>query len=123
SVFRCAAASDVTLRVGFRPGSRTYRGRAVDFWWASLQKVARRKRRMFYWIGTDVQQTVSDVRSGAIRTHIVESVRSEEHLADAPWLASELASIGIEARVIPIFAGRLRHLDPPPMPDRFTILT
>jgi len=123
SAFRRAAASDITLRVGFRPGSRTCRGTAVDFWWACLQRIATNKRRIFYWIGTDVQQTVAAVLAGEIRKNVFESVKHEEHLADAPWLASELASVGIEARVIPIFAGQLSNLDPPPLPERFTVLT
>jgi hypothetical protein len=123
SAFHQAAISDITLRVGFRPGSTTCRGTAVDFWWAALQRAARGQRRIFFWIGTDVQQTVAAIRAGEIRKNVYESVKREEHLADAPWLATELASVGIDARVIPIFAGRLRNVEPPPLPDRFTVLT
>ena len=121
--FRDAAASDITLRVGFRPGARTWRGTAVDLWWSFLQRKAPKNRRIFYWIGTDVQQTIAAIRDGTIRRSVYESVRREEHLADSPWLAAELASVGIDARVIPIFAVGTNPSEPPPLPDRFTVLT
>ncbi|MBD3947187.1 glycosyltransferase [Nocardioides ganghwensis] len=113
--------SDVVVRVGFRPGSRTARGRLFD---ALLGILSKGSLRVMYWIGTDVQRLVAEVEGGAAPLRTRAMSRTHWHLAGSSRLRSELAAVGVDARLVdfPSFVsmpvGSL-----PEMPSRFTALT
>lgn len=52
------------------------------------------KRILMHWVGTDVQAARADHAAGRVSRRLV---RNATHWVDAPWLADELASIGIRA--------------------------
>jgi len=114
-------SSDVVVRVGFRPGARTMRGRLFD---VLLEVLSAGSLRVMYWIGTDVQRFVAEVEHGAdsLRTRAMR--RTHRHLAGSSRLRSELAAVGVDAKLVDFPAyvsmpgGRL-----PEMPTRFTVLT
>lgn len=88
--------ADIVLRVGFRPGSATKNGRAFDFIWKIALSARPGPLKVFYWIGTDVWDTVRDFRANRL-TKAFEVIESTFHLAGAPWLAQELKEVGIDA--------------------------
>ncbi|MCU1442150.1 MAG: hypothetical protein JWQ59_300 [Cryobacterium sp.] len=118
---RSLMGSDVVIRVGFRPGAKTTRGRLFD---ALLGVLSRGSLRVMYWIGTDVQRLVAEVEGGAASQRTRAMRRTHWHLAGSSRLKSELAAVGVDARLVdfPSFVsmpvGRL-----PDMPSRFTALT
>ena len=115
--------SEVILRIGYQPGSPTPFGRAFDAFWFALRKMAPQAKAVHYWIGTDVTRTLQDSASGRIRPKPLAAAMSDYHLADAPWLAEELATLGISATVLAIPAPNLRSDEPAPLPLAFRVLT
>ena len=111
----------ILLRVGYRPGARTIRGRAFDGLWRLLRAAAGDALPIHYWIGSDVLYTLRDASLGRL-TGAFDAARRETHFAGAPWLAEELATVGIDAEWV-IFPGKLPTVPPPPLPDRFTVLS
>lgn len=85
-----------TVRVGYRPGARTWRGIAFDLLYAV--SVPTRRRRT-YWIGSDVIHALSDGRTGAIHRRW-RSASGGRQAVGAPWFADELRTIGIEAEYL-----------------------
>jgi hypothetical protein len=118
---RRARQPQVLLRVGYRPGAPTLRGRAFDVLWRLLRAAARDAVPIHYWIGSDVLHTLRDASLGRL-TRAFGPARREIHFAGAPWLADELATVGVDAEWV-IFPGELPTLAPPPLPDRFTVLS
>jgi len=88
----------VLFRVGLRPGSFSVRGRAFDALWYLLRLAVPRARAVYYWIGTDVSQTLEAMRGGTIPRRAIRDLNESMHLADSQWLADELRGIGIERR-------------------------
>jgi hypothetical protein len=115
--------ADVLVRIGYRPGSPSPLGRAFDASWAALRKMLPHVPAIHYWIGTDVLRTAQDLASGRLRKTPFEESLRDWHVADAPWLAEELAGIGISASVQPVPAPNLRALTPPPLPGSFRVLS
>lgn len=115
--------SEAILRIGYRPGSPTPLGRAFDAFWSALRKLAPQAKAVHYWIGSDVMRTLQDSASGRIRPGPFAAARSDYHLADAPWLADELATVGIGATVLAIPAPNLRSDAPAPLPAAFRVLS
>lgn len=115
--------SDVILRIGYRPGSRTLPGRAFDGFWSVLRKTAPQAAAVHYWIGSDVMRTLRDHAAGRLRSKSFDASLSDYHIADAPWLADELRRIGIRATVLAIPAPNLRAETPPDLPAMFRALT
>lgn len=65
-----------------------------------LDVLARLRRPiLMHWVGSDVVYAVAAARRGRLSQRLVRHAR---HLADAPWLAAELATIGITARELPL---------------------
>lgn len=120
---RALGGADAILRVGFRPGAPTLRGRGFDAVWRLVRLANPSAGAAYYWIGTDVQRTLADARAGSLRRHPFERARHDHHLAGAPWLAEELGAVGIQARSV-LFPTDLPDIDEPsPLPERFTVMT
>jgi hypothetical protein len=85
------------LRVGYRVGARTWRGRLFDSYWSLLRQALPRAHAGHFWLGTDVFETVEAVRTGTLQRAAFVQSRGDLHLSVAPWLTAELASVGIEA--------------------------
>ena len=115
--------TDVLFRVGLRPGSSSLRGRVFDAFWYLLRWAVPRATTVYYWIGTDVSQTLAATRSGTIPARAIRDLRNSRHLADAKWLADELREIGIAASVqrLPGVLARPHNL--PPLPETFRVLS
>ncbi len=74
-------------------GSSIARNSPVDL-------IARSRRRiLLHWVGTDVQAALAEHAAGRVSGRLV---RRATHWADAPWLADELAPLGIAASVHPL---------------------
>lgn len=78
-----------------------------------------RKPVIMHWVGTDVLNALADHAADKLSPHLV---RSCVHWTEVPWTAQELASVGIQAAVVPltsaVFPATL-----PPLPPEFRILT
>ena len=112
---------DVLLRVGFRPGAVTARGRAFDQAWSALRRWHHRAAACHYWLGTDVHNTVNDAREGSLRSWFAASAR-DVHLVTAPWHVSELTALGLVPEFAPM-PYSLPTAEPAPLPSRFSVLT
>jgi hypothetical protein len=76
-----------------------------------------RKPVVVHWVGTDVLLA----REAADRGRLAASVvRRATHLCDAPWLASELAALGIAAEYVALPIPRVGR--PLPLPGQFHVL-
>lgn len=115
--------ADVFFRVGLRPGSSTLRGRAFDLLWSVLRILTPKAKTIYYWIGTDVSQTLAAMHAGTISPRTVRDLRRSLHVADAQWLADELSSLGIRATVqrLPGALTQPQTLDP--LPGTFRVMT
>jgi len=119
-----ALRSDVVVRVGFRPGAHTPYGIGFDLLWRILLGLNRRARAFVYWIGTDVQDTLRDSRSGRSMRRLNRILRRARSIAGSDRLATELAEVGVEAKLVP-FPGGLGHAPEKaaPLPEVFTVLS
>lgn len=118
------ARADLVVIVGFRPGARTMRGFLFDSAFSIVQRFGPRKRIIHYWIGTDVERTLRDVREGRITGRFRSAVARRDHLAGSSALAADLAVAGIVAEVVDFpSVGIPADIVPPPMPHKFTVLS
>jgi hypothetical protein len=120
---RSAATADVLLRVGFRPGAPTLRGRAFDAIWLLLRLWNREARGAMYWIGTDVLNSTRDFSAGKLRRAFFQSRAEDLHVADAPWLVSELAQVGVPATFIHLPGSSECAAEIAPLGPAFRVLT
>lgn len=121
--WRRVSRAGVIVRVGFRPGARTWRGLAFDL--ALRLFKARGARNCCYWIGTDVLHLCADVAQGA-RTSPWRSpaFAAHTHFAGSEPLRRELASAGLGAALVGFPWRTVTAPSPlPPMPERFTVTT
>ncbi|MGO9178393.1 MAG: hypothetical protein ACLQBX_11205 [Candidatus Limnocylindrales bacterium] len=113
----------VLMRVGYRVGGTTPRGRLFDTYWSLLRRALPRACACHYWLGTDVLDTINEAHAGTLRWSAVSSAREDLHLTAAPWLTSELESVGIPATTAllppPTPAPRVA----PMLPSEFRVLT
>ncbi len=114
--------ADLLLRVGFRPGAPTIRGRAFDAFWFLTRMLNPSARVLFYWIGTDVLNAVSDHDMGR-HTAAFRQASAAEHLAGAPWFVEELRACGLVAKSLPFPSGSGVNGPVPEMPRDFSVLT
>ena len=111
------------VRVGYRPGAPTVRGRGYDALWRVVRRVRPRLRTGYFWIGTDVSDAVADHRAGRLTRSYALARERSAHCAGAPWLCAELATTGVDATYVPFPVYVPSVPIPPPFPDRFTVLT
>jgi len=116
-----ARKPSILLRVRYRPAPPTVRGPTFDALWRLLRASAGDALPIHYWIGSDVLNTLRDASLGHL-TRAFDAARRETHFAGAPWLAEELATVGIDAEFV-IFPGEMPTSAPPPLPDQFTVLS
>jgi hypothetical protein len=114
---------DVVLRVGFRPGAPTARGRAFDALWRAARAANPKARAVFYWIGTDVSSTLRDARAGQLVPRTFANARSAHHIAGAPWLATELEEVGLMPQPILFPVPLPAVARPEALPSDFRVLT
>lgn len=110
------------VRIGFRPGANTWRGRAFDL---ALAVVRRGARVSCYWIGTDVMTFAADVTSGArVAAWRSPALSIDHHLAGSEPLRIELAALGISSQVLG-FPWRTVEAptELPPLPDDFRVVS
>ncbi len=116
-------SADIFLRVGFRPGAPTWRGRVFDAVWSMLRMLNPEAVRVFYWLGTDVLNTTQDFKAGRLRRRPYARATKDHHLADATWLVEELTEVGIKALPKTITIPELLVGDTPHLPSRFSVLS
>lgn len=116
------ARSRVILRVGFRPGARTWRGRAFDL---ALAVFKGRATVCCYWIGTDVMHLLADTEAGMrVSRWRAPATAIRHHLAGSEPLQRELAEVGIESRLVGFPWRTVTPPDPlPAMPPQLTVLS
>jgi glycosyltransferase involved in cell wall biosynthesis len=119
---RKSLSADLIVRIGFRPGARTLRGRAFDALWSTLRLLNPNATRVFYWLGTDVLHTTEDLSAGKLRQRYYAKAKQEYHLADATWLAEELQEIGIDALPKTVTLPQIAAGDTPDLPAEFSVL-
>jgi hypothetical protein len=116
--------ADVLVRVGFRPGAHTPRGRALD---AALARVERRMKRpaiVYYWLGTDVRNTVAERERGLPMERFERAAQAATHVADSEALQRELADLGVTSTVAWLPAPNApRERVAVPFPEAFTVLS
>jgi hypothetical protein len=113
----------VLIRAGFRVGATTARGRAFDAYWSVLTRAIPKAARCHYWLGTDVLNTLEEAAAGTLRRRTVAASRDDLHIADAPWLAQELETVGLRAEVASVPQPYRASDLVPALPERFRVLT
>lgn len=78
----------------------------------------RRRPTVIHWVGTDVLIALDEHALGRASKAVA---RRAVHWVDAPWLADELATMGITAEHVQLPVEGLSQ-DAPPLPPRFTVL-
>jgi glycosyltransferase involved in cell wall biosynthesis len=84
--------------------------------WVNLEAKLLRKRRVVHWVGSDIEtfKTTASLRNRLQSPAIT-------HLAEVPWTADELESLGMPSQIVPLplrhYSGGVKAL-----PERFTIL-
>lgn len=129
SFFRCLPAllrADTMVRVGFRPGVRSFRGIVFDLLWLLLVFIKPQVRQIYYWIGTDVQRIVQtlELKQSLLTEYFVSKSRSTAlHLAAAPWLVEELSCAGFRAKSVLFPSPVSFPVELLPLPGKFSVLT
>ena len=113
----------VIMRAGYRIGATTPRGRLFDAYWSTLRRAVPWAVACHYWLGTDVMNTVAEARAGTLRLARLEPARDDLHLADSPWLVTELEEVGIRAVEAHLPQSYQFPVTPPPLPATFRVLT
>jgi hypothetical protein len=111
------------MRVGYRVAATTARGRLFDIYWSLLRRSLRNAVPCHYWLGSDVLDTIDEARAGTLRWAALRGAADDLHLADAPWLVSELESVGIHALNAHVPVPHRAPSSPPPLPAEFSVLT
>jgi hypothetical protein len=113
--------ADVLLRIGYRPGAPTARGRAFDALWSMIRLRHPGAAVVYYWLGTDVLNAAVDGSERRLRSAFRASA-SDLHLVAAPWHIDELSALGISSTfaAVPYAVASDPVL---PMPARFAALT
>lgn len=106
-----------------------------DWDWTEINRtfvqVARGRKVVLHWIGTDVLTAVRIAQRPkwpASPKNLIKRIglsfvkRRFVHWAVAPWLREELSTIGIHSSVVPIVTP-LVDAKPLPMPEQFTVLS
>lgn len=113
----------VLVRTGYRVGASTARGRLFDAFWALLRRRIPGAVACHYWLGTDVLDTLEEARAGTLRRAALSSTTGDLHLAVAPWLVSELQTVGLGSAFALLPPPVPAPAVVPPLPAEFTVLT
>jgi glycosyltransferase involved in cell wall biosynthesis len=113
----------VIVRAGYRVGAATVRGRLFDAYWSLLRRSLPAAVGCHYWLGTDVLNTLEEANSGELRWATLMASRDDLHLAVAPWLTSELKSVGLHAITALLPPPHPAPQTAPPLPSEFRVLT
>ena len=105
----------VAVRVGYRPGARTWRGAVFDAVWSLTTRPGSRRT---YWIGTDVSRALAP---GATRRPSVVRWLAGRSGCGAPWFVDELRTIGLEASDVRFPYRSAMSEQPASWPGRFTV--
>jgi hypothetical protein len=114
--------ADVVVRVGFRPGAHTVRGRVFDTVFEMMRPAATPV--VYYWLGTDVLNVRHDAEAGVDQRRFHEMAAAATHLADSDALRDDLAALGIQSTTAWLPAPNApQEGDVAALPERFTVLT
>jgi len=113
----------VIMRMGYRVGGTTLRGRLFDAYWALLRTALADAAPSHYWLGDDVMNTIQEAEAGTLRSRALSSTRDDLHIAAAPWLSRELELVGI--RAVTAYVPTVTNYPPiaSPLPAEFRVLT
>lgn len=119
------ARADLVVRVGFRPGARTWRGRGIDTAFRAIRALSRTQRTAYYWLGTDVLGMLGDWEAGVTPAWLDGEIASAAHAsAGSEHLVEELRVMRIAAKNLPHSYTNIPQDDVvPPLPARFSVLT
>jgi len=113
----------VIVRAGYRVGAATARGRLFDAYWSLLRRSLPGAVGCHYWLGTDVLNTLEEAKAGNLRWATLSATRNDLHLAVAPWLTSELESVGLRVITALLPPPHPAPQTAPPLPSEFRVLT
>lgn len=114
--------AQILLRVGFRPGARTARGRLFDLAWSRLRRADPRAAAACYWIGTDVLNATAEWKAGRLDERTMQVINAFRNVAVSRNLVEELKAMGITAALAPFPDSLPVPPDPCVFPQRFTVL-
>ncbi len=95
------SSADVLVRVGFRPGAHTARGRVFDCAWSRLRRQNPDAAVVCYWIGTDVLNTMQEWKAGLLTGATVARINACRNLAVSQNLVQELGEMKISSCFVP----------------------
>lgn len=123
ATWKLVAGARVVVRIGFRPGAKTWRGLAFD---AAMRMFTRKGvTTCCYWIGTDVMQfTKKAERSSRVGAWRSPAFSVHQHIAGSEPLLRELEEAGIGATVLGFPWQTVKAPTVlPPLPAEFTVAT
>ncbi|GAA4018275.1 hypothetical protein GCM10022631_34050 [Deinococcus rubellus] len=124
-LIKFAIVGDILVRVGFRPGSPSFRGRLIDLLTSCIMFTKPRLKLFFYWIGTDVTDAINDAREEK-NTIFFKLLIKHRHISGGTNLTDELKIIGINSTTLPIplkFPPELSGIERSWGGKRMTVLT
>lgn len=119
---RAIAQCSMVVRVGLRPGAKTVRGFAFDFFFKHFSQVKYKGPLVYIWIGTDVQNAQRDFLLGH-HTRFFDDAQDAVHIAGAPWLKEELSAVGVQSDVLLFPEPLPSDSEILPLPESFSLLT
>lgn len=124
SVWLTLARADLVVRVGFRPGARTWRGLLADSALRAVRHLHPGQSTAYYWIGTDVQGLARDADADSWPSWLENELARSVHAAVTDNLVKQLARFGVAAHMLPHPPMNLATgSDVPPFPAQFSVLT
>lgn len=122
--WRTLLGATTIVRVGFRPGAATWRGRALDAAFALVDAFGRRHDTVYYWIGSDVARATADLAAGRGVRRFRRMVAHGRHMAGSEPLRADLSGIGVDAELVDFaWEPAAAPLEPAPLPDEFGVQT
>ena len=114
--------ADVIMRVGFRPGAHTIRGRVFDAIFDMMRPATTPV--VYYWLGTDVLNARHDADAGIDQRRFRSMAAAATHLADSDALRDDLAALGVKATTAWLPAPNApQEGEIVDLPEQFTVLT
>jgi glycosyltransferase involved in cell wall biosynthesis len=104
----------MSARVLYFIGGQTQRGKVL--WLAILFN----KKIVMHWVGTDVLMARKAHEAGVVDADLI---RRTKHLCEVDWIQKELLEVGIQAEIAQIFCFTDKIPVPPPLPEKFSILS